>query len=234
MKFLHILATWFALILTGAAQSIVITEGPKVETSGTRATIRWKTSSECGTRVRYGLSPDKLDNKAGEGTGIDHLAVLDNLTADTTYHFSVGTSRYDLAKGSFKAGAKQVPVSAEKKPAATPAAKPPLKAPPTRQTWGHLPSLADHFERHGKDFAATSQDDYARKAWEFLQRAIDEGLPAKYDDSDGTIRVWESKSHSFGAYNKNFTTKTYFKPESPTYFERQPGKPVRLKRTAEK
>ena len=59
------------------------------------------------------------------------------------------------------------------------------KAPPTRETWGHLPSLPDHFERHGRDFNAKDADDYARMAWEFQQRAKIEGLP---DDKGQPMR----------------------------------------------
>ena len=77
-----------------------------------------------------------------------------------------------------------------------------------------------------------SPDDYAAKAWLFLQRAKDEGLPAKFDESDGTIRVWDGLSRSFAAYNRNFTTKTFFKPGSADYFNRQPGRAVRLRHAA--
>ena len=95
--------------------------------------------------------------------------------------------------------------------------------------WGNISSLQDHFDRHGKDFHATSPDDYARQAWEFLQRATSEGLPAKIDESDGTLRVWDPRTHAFAAYNRDGTAKTYFKPGSPDYFQRQPGKPIKLK-----
>ena len=44
------------------------------------------------------------------------------------------------------------------------------------------------------------------------------------DDSDGTIRVWDPKTRAFAAYNRDGTTRTYFKPGSPDYFERQPGR----------
>ena len=104
------------------------------------------------------------------------------------------------------------------------------KAPPAKKIWGNFSTLQDHFDRHGRDFKAASPDDYARLSWEFLQRALDEGLPAKLDESDGTIRVWDGKSHTFAAYNRDFTTKTFFKPESGSYFERQPGKLMKLKR----
>lgn len=234
MNFFHIIAAWWLVVASCAAGAITITEGPKIEVSGSKATLRWTTSSECGTRVRYGVSADKLDEKAGEGVGTEHTAVLENLGRGATYFYSIGTSRYELVKGSFTADGKASPIVSESKPAPAVTAKETpkaiTKAPPTRQIWGHLASLPDHFARHGGDFKAASADDYARKAWEFLQRALNEGLPAKVDESDGTIRVWEPKTHTFAAFNRDFTAKTFFKPESAGYFERQPGKPIRLKR----
>jgi pyocin large subunit-like protein len=100
------------------------------------------------------------------------------------------------------------------------------KAPPTRETWGYLPSLPDHFERHGRDFNARDAEDYARIAWELLQRAKAEGLPTKVD-SEGVTRIYDPKSGAFGAFNRNGTTKTFFKPNSRDYFDRQPGVLVR-------
>ena len=106
-----------------------------------------------------------------------------------------------------------------------------MRSPPaTKRIWGNFASLQDHFDRHGRDFGAKNPDDYARQSWEFIQRAIDQGLPAKVDDSDGTIRVWDPKTRAFGAYNRDGTTKTYFKPGSADYFQRQPGRPMKLKR----
>lgn len=104
-----------------------------------------------------------------------------------------------------------------------------LKVPPTRLTWGAPRSLPDHFERHGADFAAKSADDYAAQAWIFLRRAKAEGLPAKLDD-DGVLRVYDPKSRAFASYNKDLTTKTYFKPGRRDYFDDQPGRPVDLKK----
>jgi pyocin large subunit-like protein len=95
-------------------------------------------------------------------------------------------------------------------------------------TWGQLDSLADHFDRHGGDFGARDAEHYARLAWEFRQRARREGLPAKQDEG-GVIRVFEARSRSFAAYNRDGTTRTFFKPRSADYFARQPGQPVNLK-----
>ncbi len=65
-------------------------------------------------------------------------------------------------------------------------------------------------------------------AWEFLQRAKAQSLPAKVDPT-GTLRVFDPRSGAFAAYNRNGTTKTFFKPGNPEYFNRQPGREVNLK-----
>ena len=65
-------------------------------------------------------------------------------------------------------------------------------------------------------------------ASEFLQRAKAERLPAKQDEA-GVLRVFDPGSGAFAAYNRDGTTKTFFKPGSRDYFARQPGHNVDLK-----
>jgi pyocin large subunit-like protein len=60
---------------------------------------------------------------------------------------------------------------------------------------------------------------------------VDDGYPAKLDDADGTLRVWDPKTGAFAAYNRDRTAKTYFKPGNPDYFARQPGRPIKLQRS---
>lgn len=103
-----------------------------------------------------------------------------------------------------------------------------LTPPPARKTWGNMATLQDHFDRHGRDFNAKDPEDYAAQAWHFLQRAKTEGLPAKRDDS-GVLRVYDPKTRAFAAYNRNETTKTYFKPRRRDYFDDQPGAKVDLR-----
>jgi len=95
-------------------------------------------------------------------------------------------------------------------------------------SWANHASLPDHFARHGADFGARNADEYALLAMQFLQRARSEGLPAKADDR-GVLRVFDPRSGTFGAYNRDGTTKTFFKPGSTEYFERQPGRMVDLR-----
>lgn len=97
-----------------------------------------------------------------------------------------------------------------------------------RETWGNMASLPDHFARHGAGFGASNAEDYAAMAWQFLQRGKAEGLPAKVDQS-GTLRVFDPGSGAFGAYNRDGTTKTFFKPGRRGYFDRQPGQTVNLR-----
>lgn len=90
-------------------------------------------------------------------------------------------------------------------------------------TWGRAETLADHFMRHGGDFAATSAEDYAQQASDFLVRSQAEGLPTKIAE-DGVIRVYEPVTNSFGSYNPSGTTRTFFKPtRGLDYWNDQPG-----------
>jgi hypothetical protein len=90
--------------------------------------------------------------------------------------------------------------------------------------WGNPNTLARHFFDHGADFGSASPDEYANQASDFFQQAQQDGLPTKID-SDGVIRVYDPASNTFGSYNPDGTTKTFFTPSSPTYWSRQPGVP---------
>jgi hypothetical protein len=245
----------FLSLLCGALtplHAVVVSEAPSVAPTENSAVIQWGTDVECGTTVRLGTKPDQLTKKVEGEVGTKHKVQVNELVPGTTYYYSIGTSKKALQTGNFvtkgtpatapqanspaKEPAKSLPQASKPAtpPAAAATAKPTYTPPPTAKTWGDRYSLQDHFDRHGADFKARSPDDYAAQAWLFLQRAMDEGLSAKLDESDGTIRVWEQKSRTFAAYNRNFTTKTFFKPNSPDYFQRQPGKPVRLRHAAPK
>lgn len=91
--------------------------------------------------------------------------------------------------------------------------------------WGNPTSLARHFRDHGADFGATSAEDYANQASQFLQRSQRDGLPTKID-SDGVIRVYDPETNTFGSFSPDGTTKTFFTPKSGIdYWNRQPGSP---------
>lgn len=228
----------FALITVALSHAVEIIGQPQVQAQADAVTITWKTDVSCGTRLQYGLNAAQLNQRAEGGVGSTHEITLSGLAPGTTYHYSVGSARTQLATGVFTtlgAAATATPqpslmrrvldvFTPEKKAVTATAA---ITPPPTRQTWGHLDSLQDHFERHGSDFRAKSPDDYAAQAWLFLQRAREEGLPMKRDDTDGTLRVFDPQTHAFAAYNSAGRTKTFFKPESPGYWQRQPGRAVK-------
>ncbi|WP_395749180.1 fibronectin type III domain-containing protein [Prosthecobacter sp.] len=212
---------------------------PQTTATASSATIQWHTDVACGTRVQYGLSPTALNQKAEGVVTTEHKLLLNELKPGTTYYFSVGSARVRLGEGSFTtAGAAPAAEAApslirrvlniitpDKK--AAPATAVSEQAPATRMTWAHYESLQDHFERHGRDFSSKSPDDYAAKAWLFLQRARAESLPMKLDDTDGTLRIFDPKTGAFAAYTKAGMTKTFFKPDSPSYWQRQPGRAVK-------
>ena len=89
-------------------------------------------------------------------------------------------------------------------------------------SWGNPSTLSRHFAEHGADFGASSEGDYASQASRFLERSQSEGAPTKIDPN-GTIRTYDPNTNTFGSYNADGTTRTFFKPTSPTYFDRQPG-----------
>ena len=232
-----------------------ITLGPSVQTTPTNALIRWSTDQAAGGRVYFGTSVKTMDRRvnSGEVAGRQELR-LPGLKPGTTYWYTVGTARLPLATNSFTtpglgssvavggapASARRDPSDPAAKPAAIPAAAPPsaaagkfdasqLRVPPSRQTWGAPRTLQDHYDRHGADFSSRNPDDYAAQAWTFLRRAKAEGLPAKLDE-DGVLRVYDPQTRAFAAYNRDLTTRTYFKPGRRDYFDDQPGKPVDLKK----
>jgi len=234
----------FVLLLLCAApalRAINLIAPPAIDATATGETVvRWKIDSPAGGKVRYGLAAEKLDQMASDGVGTEHSVTLRGLQPGTRYYFSVGTARNPLTTGSFIAG--KSGVAPEEKlsvletirraisnpPAARPepTPKPMVRdAPATRLTWGSMASLQDHFDRHGRDFGAKSPDDYAAQAWRFRQRAVAEKLPMKLD-TDGTVRVFDPKTRAFASFNRNGTTKTYFRPDNPSYWQRQPGRPI--------
>lgn len=227
--------------LSGTLIRAVELTGPvQTTTTESTATIQWRTDVECGTRLQYGQTAAALDRKAEGAVTREHTIKLEALTPATTYYFSVGSARTRLAGGSFTtAGAAaaaatpqpslvrrvlDVIAPGKKDREQTDAA---AKAPSARETWGHLDSLQDHYDRHGRDFGSKSPEEYAAQAWRFLQRARTEDLPMKLDRTDGTLRVFDPATGVFGAYNNAGRTKTFFKPGSASYWQRQPGQTVK-------
>ncbi len=87
--------------------------------------------------------------------------------------------------------------------------------------WGKSQKIEDHFIRHGeKEFGYSSAEEYIQKAQDFFYQ---KGTQRKID-VDGSIRVYDSKTNTFGAYNSDGTIKTFMKPKGgQSYFEGQDG-----------
>ncbi|QSX06691.1 hypothetical protein JYG23_04345 [Sedimentibacter sp. zth1] len=87
--------------------------------------------------------------------------------------------------------------------------------------WGNQDTLTDHYDRPGGDFDATSEQDYASQANDFYNNRRNYDVKV---DSNGTIRVYDSNTNTFGSYNSNGTTKTFYKPDKGIdYWNGQPG-----------
>jgi hypothetical protein len=223
---------WVGFLVTlSAALAVELTEPLTVQCTPTNAVVRWVTDVKTGTRVQ--ATPSTVRVSIGNpAPGTHHVAVLSGLKAGGCYSVAIGTARVWLATNTFTAGSQTILPSGATRAgsgAAYAGSKAPDSKPPaTARIWGNAASLPDHFARHGADFGARNPDEYARMSWEFLERAKAEGLPAKADD-DGVLRVFDAKTGSFAAYNRSGSTRTFFKPHSRDYFERQPGKIVNLK-----
>lgn len=89
------------------------------------------------------------------------------------------------------------------------------------ESWSRPSLLNEHFKKHGKDFGAVSKTDYAKRAEAFRQRAIRQKLPMVID-KDGFVRVYESRTNTFGVYGPDGKTSTFFKPKpGARYFQEQ-------------
>jgi RHS repeat-associated protein len=90
--------------------------------------------------------------------------------------------------------------------------------------WGRSETLKQHYRDHGADFGAKSEEDYAKQASDFHVRGRTEGLPTKIDEK-GIVRIYDEKSNTFGSYNPDGSTRTFFKPkDGQKYWEKQPGR----------
>lgn len=219
-----------------AAFGLELTAPPSVEITSSNAIVHWRTDTASGTRAQ--VLPDSARVTIPDKTpAAEHTVLVTGLKPGMQYSVIVGSARVWLATNTFTATGKAPAKSSvtttavDKKTVAAKKAVEKTELPPapsTRKIWANWASLPDHFARHGADFHAKDAEDYARMSWEFLQRAKADGLPAKVDEDD-VLRVYDPKSGAFASYNRDGTTKTFFKPGSRDYFERQPGKAVNLK-----
>ncbi|MFO1459527.1 MAG: hypothetical protein U1G08_08955, partial [Verrucomicrobiota bacterium] len=70
---------WYLTVLLLAigsgqgAWGVEITGVPVVVPGETSAVIRWVTDQECGSRVRFGLQPDRLEGRANGSVATHHV-----------------------------------------------------------------------------------------------------------------------------------------------------------------
>ncbi|MBQ2848487.1 MAG: DUF4417 domain-containing protein [Clostridia bacterium] len=86
-----------------------------------------------------------------------------------------------------------------------------------RKTWANPTALKDHFDRHAKDFSITDEAEYARQAHQhYLNR---DKHQVKVDEND-VVRIYDDQTNTFGVYNSNGETITFFKPShGQRYFD---------------
>lgn len=102
-----------------------------------------------------------------------------------------------------------------------PTEEPPATLPGENENWGRPDTLEDHYKRHGDDFGAENATDYAKKANDFFNSK--DNYEVKVDEK-GVTRVYDPVTNTFGSYNPDGTTKTFYKPSrGREYWEDQPG-----------
>ncbi len=87
--------------------------------------------------------------------------------------------------------------------------------------WGGPSRLGD--PPHAPDFGASSEQEYAKQAYQFFADADSRGYDVKV--AGRTIRVFDLATNSFGSYSADGAVKTFFKPRVPNYWALQPGSP---------
>jgi RHS repeat-associated protein len=93
-----------------------------------------------------------------------------------------------------------------------------------RTNWGRPGTLGQHYRDKGGQFGAKSEEDYAKQASDFYLRGHMESLPTKIDEK-GITRMYDEKSNTFGSYNPDGTTRTFFKPKGgKKYWDKQEGR----------
>ncbi len=88
-------------VLAAAQNQLTITDGPRIEYVGANiAEIAWTTSTGGSTVIRYGTSPNNLNQTAeapyasGQGSAhVTHRVKIHNLQPNTTYYFAVDSGQ---------------------------------------------------------------------------------------------------------------------------------------------
>ena len=165
------------------------------------------------------------------GVGIDALALVPAIGSAGVRRLAPVLRKTKLIRALAQGGAARMTRADEAIEAATSADAEPVTL-PTAESWKAPATLADHVARHGPDFGIASADEYAQRASQFFQEGIAKRIPTKIAEKDGTIRMYDRASNTFGSYHPDGTAKTLYKPDPArhhrpdnwTYWLEQPGK----------
>ncbi len=97
--------TVFFLLLTHCrplnSETVVVNRGPYLQTQTSNSIIvRWRTNMATGSIVRYGITPDQLNqSEMVLGPTTEHSVRLKDLDADRKYYYSVGNALGELEGG---------------------------------------------------------------------------------------------------------------------------------------
>lgn len=81
--------------------------------------------------------------------------------------------------------------------------------------------LAEHYEKHGREFGSISMDEYLRQAQEMRDRPTSKDL-LEAKRGDNVVTRFDRQTGAFLAFNSDLTIRTYFKPNAgENYFRRQ-------------
>jgi pyocin large subunit-like protein len=86
--------------------------------------------------------------------------------------------------------------------------------------WGRPETLAAHFADHGADFGAATPQEYAQMSQQFPEQAFRNPNAEMRFDPNGNVRIYDPRTNTFGAYNPDGSTRTFFKPSSDSYWAR--------------
>lgn len=74
-------------------------------------------------------------------------------------------------------------------------------------------SRADHFQRHGSEFGASSEDEYERMAREYLNAEASISVLDYIRRGNGDIIRYNRVSQAFAVMRKDGIIRTFFKPD---------------------
>ena len=83
----------------------------------------------------------------------------------------------------------------------------------------------EHYQKHGREFGAITQAEYLRLAQELRDAPVG-GPILEAIKPGGVISRFDRRKGYFGAYNRDRTIRTFFKPnDGERYFHRQAERP---------